>query len=66
MMSEEMQMKKTVCSMIMILAILAMNGNVFAQGETGKIGFVDLQRVIDSSEQGKTAQDEQRLPGGIG
>ena len=58
MMSEEMQMKKTVCSMIMILAILVMNGNVFAQGETGKIGFVDLQRVIDSSEQGKTAQDE--------
>ena len=58
MIREEMQMKKTVFSMIMILAILAINGNVFAQGETIKIGFVDLQRVIDSSEQGKTAQDE--------
>ncbi|GAK49538.1 outer membrane chaperone Skp/OmpH [Candidatus Moduliflexus flocculans] len=44
--------------MMMVAMIGAIAGNVFAQGETMKIGFVDLQRVIDSSEQGKAAQDE--------
>ncbi len=60
MMIDETQiMKKTVLSVMMMMAMVcAMVGNVFAQTEPMKIGFVDLQRVIDSSEQGKTAQDE--------
>ena len=44
--------------MTIMAMVLAMAGSALAQGEPMKIGFVDLQRVIDSSEQGKTAQDE--------
>lgn len=44
--------------MMMVAMIGVVAGNALAQSETMKIGFVDLQRVIDSSEQGKAAQDD--------
>ena len=48
-----------VAALLVILMIgCSVSSNAFAQSAEIKIGFVDLQRVIDSSEEGKRAQGE--------
>lgn len=37
---------------------LSVTGNLFAQSAPLKIGFIDLQRVINASEEGQKAQEE--------
>lgn len=59
-------MKKfMICSTLFFLfaslLIAGMAATSFAQSGEYKIGFVDLQRVIDSSEQGKRAQEQMKL-----
>jgi outer membrane protein len=55
-------MRKSMYKMMIMLVVVFIGwvgfaGNVLAQSATIKIGFVDLQRVIDSSEQGKNAHE---------
>ena len=42
----------------LLIFTVGLCSNVFAQSTDLKIGFVDLQRVIDSSEEGKRAQEQ--------
>ena len=55
-------MKTKTVSIIACLGLIVLTGvfctNASAQSAEMKIGFVDLQRVIDSSEEGKQAQEE--------
>jgi len=55
-------MRKSMYKVMVMLIVVSMGwvsfaGTVLAQSATIKIGFVDLQRVIDSSEQGKKAHE---------
>ena len=45
---------------VVFMICLGMTVGAFAQSVEIKVGFVDLQRVIDSSEEGKRAQAEMK------
>ncbi len=61
-----MMRAKIVVVCVMWIVCVGISGHGVAQAADLKIGFVDLQRVIDSSEEGKQARDEiQRKADGL-
>jgi outer membrane protein len=50
--------KSLIVGVIVCGVCLSVAGNLFAQSAPLKIGFIDLQRVINASEEGRKAQEE--------
>ena len=54
------RMSVRVLALLIGISVCGVSGNVLAQDAAMKVGFVDLQKVIDSSEEGKRAQEQMK------
>ncbi len=54
------RMSVRVLALLIGMSVCGFSGNVLAQDAAMKVGFVDLQKVIDSSEEGKRAQEQMK------
>ena len=57
---KKMMVWSTMLFLFVSLLSVGMSTNTFAQSGEYKIGFVDLQRVIDASEEGARAQEQMK------
>jgi outer membrane protein len=53
-----MKMRKIMIQLVILAAVMMMAGGAFASTVTAKLGFIDMQKVLNNSDAGKEAKEQ--------